>query len=266
MRRALLVLLLAAAVVVGYVVLRDLQRGYRSTDGATLLRFTLHSHAVGSDLHEILVRPPRRGSRTLLVFLHGRSSKPSSFLDQQFFDALAALGPRAPWVLLLDGGDHSYWHDRRDGRWGTMVLREAIPAGLARTHARRVAIGGISMGGFGALELAARQPLRFCAVGAHSPALWERASDTAPGAFDDAADFRRNDLLAAARSQALYGSRVWIDVGADDPFRTADTVLARRLQRQDEQLVFHVWPGGHGGGYWQRHMAQYLRFYADACG
>src|SRR6266849_10836718 len=266
MRRALLVLLLAAVVVVGYVVLRDLRRGYRSTDGATLLRFTLHSHAVGSDLHEILVRPARRGSRTLLVFLHGRSSKPSSFLDQQFFDGLAALGPRAPSVLLLDGGDHSYWHDRRDGRWGMMVLREAIPAGLARTRARKVAIGGISMGGFGALELAARQPLRFCAVGAHSPALWESASATAPGVFDDAADFRRNDLLAAAKRQALYGSRVWIDVGADDPFRTADAVLAHRLQRQDEQLDFHVWPGGHGGGYWQRHMAQYLRFYAAACG
>src|SRR6266852_767518 len=63
MRRALLVLLLAAVVVVGYVVLRDLHRGYRSTDGATLTRFTLHSQAVGRDLHEILVRPARRRSR-----------------------------------------------------------------------------------------------------------------------------------------------------------------------------------------------------------
>src|SRR5258708_35634672 len=175
MRRALLVLLLAAAVVVGYVVLRDLHRGYRSTDGATLTRFTLHSQAVGRDLHEILVRPARHRSRPLLVFLHGRSSKPSSFLDQQFFDGLAALGPRAPSVLLLDGGDHSYWHDRRDGRWGTMVLDEAIPAGLARTRVAKVAIGGISMGGFGALELAAQHPNRFCAVGAHSPALSDSA-------------------------------------------------------------------------------------------
>jgi enterochelin esterase-like enzyme len=266
MRRALLVALLLGAVVIGFVVLRDVRRGYRSTDGATLVRFTLRSRAVGKDLHELLVHPARGGSRTLLVLLHGRGSKPDSFLNQQFFDGLAALGSRAPTVLLLDGGDHSYWHDRRDGRWGTMVLREAIPAGVARTGAKKVAIGGISMGGFGALELGARQPLRFCAVGGHSPALWERAADTAPGAFDDAADFRRNDLLAAANRTALYATRVWIDVGADDPFRAADALLAHRLQVQDEQVVFHVWPGGHGGGYWQRHMAQYLRFYADACG
>jgi enterochelin esterase-like enzyme len=187
-------------------------------------------------------------------------------LSQPFFDELRALGSRAPAVLLLDGGDHSYWHDRRDGRWGTMVLREAIPAGLGRTGATKVALGGISMGGFGALELATRQPRRFCAVGAHSPALWTRAADTAPGAFDDAADFRRNDLLAAAGRRALYGSRVWLDAGTDDPFRGADALLAQRLRVQDEQLVFHVWPGGHDNGYWRGHVAQYLRFYADACG
>jgi hypothetical protein len=26
----------------------------------------------------------------------------------------------------------------------------------------------------------------------------------------------------------------------------------------------HVWPGKHGSRYWRAHMAQYLRFYADA--
>ena len=39
-----------------------------------------------------------------------------------------------------------------------------------RAQARRVAIGGISMGGYGALLLGAAG--NFCAVGGHSPALW----------------------------------------------------------------------------------------------
>src|SRR5204863_7919285 len=154
-------------------------------------------------------------------------------------------------------------HDRADGRWGTMVLREAIPAGIARTGAARVAIGGISRGGSGALDLGTRG--RFCAVGAPSPALWPRAAGTAPGAFDDAADFARHDLLAAARRRALYGSRVWIDVGTADPFRAADTVYAHLLQQQDEAITFHLWPGGHESSYWHTHVAQYLRFYVDAC-
>jgi poly(3-hydroxybutyrate) depolymerase len=250
-------LLLAAAVVllpaVGLVALRDARRGYRSTDGATLVRFTLHSRLAGADLHETLVRPAQPGSRTLLVLLHGRSSKPDSFLTQQLFDGLAALGPRAPFVLLLDGGDHSYWHDRRDGRWGSMVLREAIPAGVARTHAKRVAIGGISMGGFGALDIGARGT--FCAVGAHSAALWLTGGDTASGAFDDAVDFAQHDLIA---HPPTYRAPVWMDVGTDDPFRAADAELAHAIHTR-----LHLWPGGHGG--WARRMPQYLRFYADAC-
>ena len=50
-----------------------------------------------------------------------------------------------------------------------------------------------------------------------------------------------------------------VDVGTDDPFRAADTALAQKTGAK-----LHVWPGAHDGGYWNRHMAQYLRFYADA--
>jgi enterochelin esterase-like enzyme len=260
MRRALIAVAVLF-IVVGVIDLVRSSKGtaYHSTAGATLVHFTLHSRATHRDLHEILVRPRGGRGRFLLVLLHGRGADPASWLSQPFFDELHALGTRAPAVLLLDGGDHSYWHDRRDGAWGTMVLREAIPAGVARTHATAVAIGGMSMGGFGALDLA-RTTGRFCAVGAHSPALWETASETAPGAFDDAADYARHDLFTRP---PLYRAPVWIDVGTNDPFRTADTAFARKLQ---SRVTFHVWPGGHDEAYWRSHVAQYLRFYAGACG
>ncbi|MDX6503022.1 MAG: hypothetical protein QOE29_147 [Gaiellaceae bacterium] len=256
MRRLVLVLALCIAAAVAFVVIRDLRRGYRSTDGATLEHFTLHSRLARRDLHELIVHPAKPGSRTLLVLLHGRSSAPSSFLSQPFFDALAKLGKRAPTILLLDGGDHSYWHNRADGDWGSMVLREAIPAGVARTHARRVAIGGISMGGFGALDLGAKG--HFCAVGGHSAAVWFHGGDTPAGAFDDAADWARHDLLD---HPPHYSAPVWIDVGTTDPFHNADVALAHEIHAQ-----LHVWPGGHTGSYWHAHMAQYFRFYANACG
>ena len=230
-------------------------QSYDSTRGAKLVDFTLHSRAVGGDLHETLVLPPLRGSGVLVVLLHGRGSDPASFLSQPFFDELQALGRRAPAVLLLDGGDHSYWHDRADGRWGTMVLHEAIPAGVKRTGARHVALGGISMGGFGALDLSARGG--FCAVGAHSPALWFSAGATAPGAFDDAADFTRHDLIAHPPD---VRAPVWIDVGTGDPFHDAAVALGRKLR-----VTVHAWPGGHESSYWRAHMPAYLRFYARAC-
>jgi enterochelin esterase-like enzyme len=191
----------------------------------------------------------------MLVLLHGYHASPSQFLTQPFFDTLASLGKRAPEVLLLDGGSDSYWHDRSDGRWGSMVTQEAIPAGIARTHARRVAIGGISMGGYGALLLGSRRARRFCAVGAQSPALWLSAGETAPGAFDDAEDYARNDVFELQPPKPL-----WIDLGASDPFRTATLAYARRAGVQA-----HIRPGGHDAALWNAYTPKFLRFFARAC-
>jgi enterochelin esterase-like enzyme len=221
--------------------------------GAKLVHFTLHSRLAHRDLHEILVVPPRHG-RWLLVLLHGYHSSPSQFLSQPFFDTLAALRTHAPDVLLLDGGADSYWHDRADGRWGSMVLQEAIPAGIARTHPRRLALGGISMGGFGALLLGSRHR-GFCAVGAQSPALWLSAGETAPGAFDNAEDYDRNDVFRLRAPRPL-----WIDLGASDPFRTATLAYARQAGARA-----HVRPGGHDDALWDSFTPDFLRFFASAC-
>jgi S-formylglutathione hydrolase FrmB len=226
---------------------------YSSTRHAKLEHFTLHSRLAHEDLHEILVVPPRHGD-LMLVLLHGYHGSPSQFLTQPLFDTIAALGRRAPQVLLLDGGADSYWHDRADGRWGSMVLREAIPAGLRRTHARRVALGGISMGGYGALLLGSRDR-HFCAVGAQSPALWLGRGETAPGAFDDAEDYERNNVFTLHPPR-----RLWIDLGASDPFHAATLAYARRAG-----VSAHIKPGGHDAALWNAFMPQFLRFFARAC-
>ena len=268
MRRWLVLAAVVFLATVGWLAVRDIRRGYWSAHGAHVVRFTLHSRLARRGLREVLVTPHGGGKgRPLLVFLHGRSAPPDSNLSDPFLKGLRALGNRAPNVLLADGGNHSYWHDRADGAWGSSLLREAIPAAVARSgaDAHRVAIGGVSMGGFGALDLARLAPGRFCAVGGHSAALWFRGADTPAGAFDDAADFHRNDVLAFARGHSPYRAPVWIDVGTRDPFLEADTALAHELRADGARLTFHVWPGVHGSSYWHRHIGQYLRFYAIAC-
>jgi len=197
---------------------------------------------------------PKRHGRWLLVLMHGKGGGPSQFMGQSFFDTLAALGRRAPYVLLLDGGDDSYWHNRSDGAWGSMVLHEAIPAGLARTHAKQVGLGGISMGGYGALLLGSHRR-DFCAVGAQSPALWLSAGETAPGAFDNAQDYERNDVFKLRPPHPI-----WIDIGASDPFRAATLTYARRAG-----VPAHLKPGGHDVALWDAFMPQFLRFFARAC-
>jgi S-formylglutathione hydrolase FrmB len=228
--------------------------------------FELQSKLMGRPLQEVLVTPAGGGEgRPLLVFLHGYGAAPSDTLSPAFLSALRRLGDRAP-VVVLPEGDVGWWHDRAEGPWGSYVLREVIPAALARSGADRdhVAIGGISMGGFGALDLG-RTAGRFCAIGGHSPAVYVRGSDEISFAFDDGADFARHDLLRLARKRSPYDAPVWIDVGDRDRLRPAVTALARELRADGAEVTFHVWPGSHEGRYWDAHLAQYLRFYSDAC-
>lgn len=267
-----MVAVLAATLVVAALLAADALLAGADRRGAHEVRFTVKSRFVGRDLHEVAAMPAgtkETERRPLLVFLHGRSDKPAGLFSDEFFAGLERLGARAPIVVALDGGDHSYWHDRRGGRWGSYVLREAIPEAIRRLHAdsKRVAIGGISMGGFGAFDLARRAARgRFCAVGGHSPAFWLSPGATAPGAFDDAADFSRHDVYGWIRAHRHpYGTTpLWIDRGDQDPFNSADAAVVRALRRGHAKLSAHKWRGKHEGRYWRSHMARYLRFYADA--
>ncbi len=203
--------------------------------------------------------------RPLLVFLHGRGEDGhESNLGEALYAALEELGDDAPVVAFPSGGVSSYWHDRDGGDWERYVVGEVIPLAARRmpVDLDRVAIGGISMGGFGALHIARRHPGRFCAVGAHSPALWRSGAETAPGAFDDAEDFARHDVVGAARSdpEAFTSQPLWIDVGRSDPFVPGVRAFAEGLGIEPR-----VSDGGHDADYWRAHLRAYLRFYAESC-
>jgi S-formylglutathione hydrolase FrmB len=225
-------------------------------------RMPVDSKLLDRTLEQGLYDPGEAG-RPLLVLLHGRGSDPEDVWTLGLREELDRLGSRAPAVLLVDGGDHSYYHDRSDGPWGEYVFREAIPAALERLRADpdRIAIGGISMGGFGALDLARLHPARFCAVGGHSPALWRTGGETPAGAFDDAEDFSRHDLFGGSKGGR---AAVWIDVGRDDPFFEAAKEYAQLLRVAGRRVTLHLWEGGHDRDYWKQHLDEYLGFYADA--
>ena len=221
--------------------------------GAEAAPVTLRSAALGERTEINVVVPAAaapRGKRPLLVFLHGRGGSEETFVDNAaVFEGLEALGRRAPVVAFPDGGDHGYWHDRDDGDWGRYVMREVIPTVSRRfgVEPGRVAIGGISMGGFGAYDLALLHAGRFCAV-------------------VEGADFARHDVVGRVRRDpdAFGPIPVWNDYGSADPFRAYDEGFVDYLERGDADLRAHSWRGGHDNDYWNRHWPAYLRFYAGA--
>ncbi len=245
----------------------DVETGTPAAHGAEILRYDVRSRFVHRTLPQVAAIPRGAGGqrRPLLVFLHGRGKDgEESNAIGELFAALDRLGARAPVVVFPSGGEASYFHKRSSGDWGRYVLDEVIPQAVKRLHAdpQRVAIGGISMGGFGAYSIARLRPREFCAVGGHSPALWRNSGETAPGAFDDAEDFARNDVIAIARARgrsAWGDAKLWLDGGTENPFRAGGEALAGALG-----ITMRHWKRAHEGDYWRAHFGSYLRFYAAA--
>ncbi len=270
-RRAVALTVIAAVLLVAvYAVLQATLLAPVDKHGARLVHLHLHSRAVGRDLNVNVVVPKQAGPpgrRWLLVFLHGRGGNASSGNDLAFAH-LPEIHGKGPVFAFPDGGEHGYWHNREEGDWGDWVMDEVIPTVVRRfgIDPHRIAIGGISMGGFGALNFALQHPGRFCAVGGHSPALWLHASETAPGAFDDEADFERNDVIGTVEADpnAFGKTKVWVDYGETDDFHPYDETFVAAMEASEGSFTHHSWPGGHEGSYWAAHWPQYQRFYVNA--
>jgi S-formylglutathione hydrolase FrmB len=258
-----------ALLAVGALFVSGLEEG-TSRQGSEVEHFEIQSAILDRTLRATAVIPPGTDGRDrpLLVFLHGRGGDEDSNLDGEMFLALSQLGRMAPVVVFPDGGRDSYWHDRQDGRWRAYVDNEVILQAQGRygTDTGRVAVGGISMGGFGAYNLALRSKRRFCAVGGHSPALWTRYSQANRGAFDDARDFERHDLIETARKSPRRFARqsLWLDAGTRDPFDSGDRTFVAGLSKGKVRARVRRWRGGHERRYWRAHWGDYLRFYARA--
>jgi S-formylglutathione hydrolase FrmB len=117
------------------------------------------------------------------------------------------------------------------------------------------------MGGYGALLAAETHASRFVAVAAASPALWLSPGATAPGAFDDAEDYRRHDVFAGAGG--LRGLRVRVDCGRSDPFYRAAQAFVARVPGPVETSFG---PGAHGAAYWRTVAPAQLATLAAAFG
>jgi S-formylglutathione hydrolase FrmB len=154
-------------------------------------------------------------------------------------------------LVAIDGGDN-YWHKRASGDDPQRMLTAEFLPLLAKRGLRtdRYGVLGWSMGGYGALLLAT-ESRQVVAAGAMSPALWNKASEAAAGAFDDCEDFRAHQPSA----DALKEVALRIDCGRDDPFAGA----VRDLRNQVD-AAGGLQAGAHTPGYWRRMLPEQLAF------
>jgi pimeloyl-ACP methyl ester carboxylesterase len=202
-----------------------------------------------------LAMPPDGDVTGIVLCLHGRGDDHRYAFDTiHLHDVVVDEGLRLG-VASLDGGADSYWHRRADGRNPALDIDE-VARRLRAVHHTSVSVLGWSMGGYGAL-LAGERDARFRSVVAASPAIFRGWRDATPGAFDDAEDFARNDVLA--RATELDPTRVRVDCGTHDPFEPA----ARRLvEHLGPKVTSSFTRGYHDAPYWRSVAPAQVRFLA----
>jgi S-formylglutathione hydrolase FrmB len=160
-------------------------------------------------------------------------------------------------IATVDGGT-TYWHRRPSGEdAGAMVLDELLPRLTAQgLDTGRLAFQGWSMGGYGALRLAALESAsRVRAVAALSPALWADPGDASSDGFADAAEYEQYSVMG--RQSDLDGIAVRVDCGREDPFYPADRAYVDGF---DRPVTSTFEAGAHNPAYWTRMVPAQLAF------
>src|SRR5690242_3642974 len=227
----------------------------------------------------------------VLYYLHGLGDNEQMFVRSGGFNLVQELWERSQigdFIIVSPAGYASFFMNSHDGsfRYDDFFLQEFMPLieHRYRIAARRESrgIGGISMGGYGALRMAFLHPQLFGSVSAHSAALMERLPAVSLGNSPESGRLRllgdvfgsppdrlfwdRNNPLKIAATAQLGGMKIYFDCGSADDYgfeagaRALDKMLvSRRIAHE-----FHLYPGGHNWSYFAGHLPDSLRFHSAA--
>ncbi|MCH8475077.1 MAG: esterase family protein [Opitutales bacterium] len=224
-----------------------------------------------------------------LYLLHGLSDDASVWPR---FTNLEKVAEQTGLAIVMPDGQRSFYTDAEEGpAWGRFIAEETIqrmesyfpliPQGASR------AIGGLSMGGYGALRAALTYPDQFASAHSHSGALLrgseplpdpaEPDPDSPTAAYLISGDTRElhrifganpagkpHDLIFLVRQchQKKQLPKIWIDCGREDFLFQDNENFHRLLQKEEIPHHYATYPGEHDWAYWQERLPEVLRFHA----
>lgn len=242
-----------------------------------LVNVQFFSPSLGEDMPYFIYLPPgyqeERRLYPVLYMLHGNSGSYEEWLAYGLVDRadrMIVSRQILPLIIVLPQGDFSYWinHLGDEPQWGDYLSIDLVRH-IGATYRvfpdpDRRAVGGLSMGGTGALLNAFWKPDVFGVAGAHSSSLPEEGARDFLGA---GRDYRVRDPISVAGFRprgALARLRIWIDIGDEDAWLPRAEQLHTTLEGRGIAHDWQVFPGDHDGDYWSSHVIDYLLFYDAA--
>ena len=223
-----------------------------------------------------------------VYFLHGMSGDSTTWLRHSRLEwYLRDL----PLIAVLPDGDRSFFTDNETGPAYARHIGEELTAFVERNFPAKAArgaraIGGLSMGGYGALRVALGYPERFCSVHSHSGALMRLDLDLSPRQTKKDPILRKHPpefldelrrifgrrpvgtshdlivLIQRARRGHRRLPRILIDCGTEDSLLEPNRDFHQRLVGEDVPHTYREYPGTHDWDYWDLHVREAIAFHA----
>jgi putative tributyrin esterase len=267
-----------------------------------IVRDSFFSPAVNLQLKYMVMLPEgyskNLNSRFPVVYiLHGHTGNYTSWLT--YAQLPSDLPTRYACIIILPDGGNSWYvnwtgqTDTRPHRWEDMLVKDLLPDVQQKYRSlndpKHRAIGGLSMGGFGALSVGLKNPSRFgfvfSSAGAinfcqnikremanntldwNSPELWSDGDKVidVPGfasqrertpvglVFKTRADADQYDpYLLVQKLDTDQLPFLHLDCGAQDDFLADAQQFAALLRQKSKRYSFLQMPGAHEVPYWRQ--------------
>ncbi len=183
-----------------------------------------------------------------------------------------------PLMVVMPDGYRGFYTDNETGPAYARYMAEELVDFVERNFPARRSptarcIGGLSMGGYGALRLGLGYPGTFASVNSHSGALMHgRTADRCE--TTDVAEFRRifgarpkgtsHDLTYLAQKAKRAGKlpKIRIDCGTEDFLLEDNRQFHAILKQMKVPHEYAEYPGTHIWDYWDTHIQEALEFHA----
>jgi S-formylglutathione hydrolase FrmB len=243
----------------------------RLSANVTMRDVTFHSTALNRDMPYRVLLPsniPPSQRLPAVYLLHGGGG---NFRDWSNYSDVAEFAASG-FVLVMPEGESSYFvnsaqhpQDRYEDYIAEDVISDVerrFPVAGDRAHR---AIAGVSMGGYGAINLALKHPDLFVFAGGVSPALdvpsrpfsWKRFAQSQ----------RFESIFGPRKSEARRANDPFVEIRSIDPIRTPYLFMtcgeqegflppsrqfAAVLEKRHFAYEFHTGPGSHDWNQWDQ--------------
>lgn len=217
---------------------------------------------------------------SVFYLLHGASDDHTIWARrtsiERYVDGLPLL------VVMPEGGGSGFYTDAVNGSgdYESAITKDLMPFIDAIFPTRKEkagrCIGGLSMGGYGAMKLALKHPALFCSANSHSGAVsvermvnndnpnWR---EKMRGIFGpDAVGGSEDPFTLAQNGDPATRPALKIDCGTEDFLLDSNREFHAHLEKCGVAHQYDEFPGGHEWSYWDTHVRDALAFHCQNLG